>query len=223
MAGNVQLKLPDLTEFTPELLLHAYCSGVFPMSESADSDEIFWVDPEARGIIPLDGLHVSKSLRKRLLGGKYRFTINECFDRVIQSCANREETWINPSILEQYQEMHRIGFAHSVEVWAGDELAGGLYGVAIGGAFFGESMFSNSTDGSKLALVALIGRLNAGGFALLDTQFVNDHLITMGGEEIDRSDFRSRLAHALEVKADFYKLPLSATPQELLQLSTQTS
>jgi len=215
--------LSDTTELTPELLLRAYCSGVFPMAESADTDEVFWVDPEARGIIPLNGLHVSKSLRKRLLSGGYNFTADACFERVLDACADREETWINASIKTQYTELHRLGFAHSIEVWRDEDLIGGLYGVSISGAFFGESMFSAQTDGSKLALIALIARLNFGGFQLLDTQFINDHLITLGGVEIPRRKFRKMLKDALLVNADFDALSDDATVQELLQLSTQTS
>ena len=193
------------------------------MAESAHDKTVFWVDPQERGIIPLDGLHVSRSLRKRLLSGKYEFTLNKCFSQVLASCANRDETWINETITAQYEELHRIGFAHSVEVWLNRELVGGLYGVSIGGAFFGESMFSNATDGSKLALIALVARLNAGGFTLLDTQFLNDHLSTTGGIEITRKEFRAKLAVALEVDADLDALSSTATAQELLQLSTQTS
>ena len=193
------------------------------MAESAEDETVFWFDPQERGIIPLDGLHVSRSLRKRLLSGKYEFTLNKCFSKILASCANRDETWINESITTQYEELHRIGFAHSVEVWLNRELVGGLYGVSIGGAFFGESMFSNATDGSKLALIALVARLNAGGFALLDTQFLNDHLSTIGGIEITRKEFRAKLAVALEVDADLDALSSTATAQELLQLSTQTS
>ncbi len=215
--------MSDTTELTPELLLRAYCSGVFPMAESADTDEVFWVDPEARGIIPLNGLHVSKSLRKRLLSGGYNFTADACFERVLDACADREETWINASIKTQYTELHRLGFAHSIEVWRDEDLIGGLYGVSISGAFFGESMFSAQTDGSKLALIALIARLNFGGFQLLDTQFINDHLITLGGVEIPRRKFRKMLKDALLVNADFDALSDDATVQELLQLSTQTS
>ena len=193
------------------------------MAESADTDEVFWVDPEARGIIPLKGLHVSKSLRKRLLSGGYNFTADACFERVLDACADREETWINASIKTQYTELHRLGFAHSIEVWRNEDLIGGLYGVSISGAFFGESMFSAQTDGSKLALIALIARLNFGGFQLLDTQFINDHLITLGGVEIPRRKFRKMLKDALLVNADFDALSDDATAQELLQLSTQTS
>lgn len=210
-------------ELTPELLLRAYCSGVFPMAESAQDTSVFWVDPEQRGIIPLDGFHVSKSLRKRLLSGNYQFSVNTCFELVLDACANRDETWINPTIRTQYNELHRLGFAHSIEVWMDDELIGGLYGVCIAGAFFGESMFSHRTDGSKLALIALIARIKSGNFQLLDTQFINDHLLTMGGIEIPRSAFHEMLEEALHVDADFWKLPADVSPYELWQLSTQTS
>ncbi len=193
------------------------------MAETAEDTSVFWVDPEKRGIIPLDGFHVSKSLRKRLLSGKYEFTLNTCFSFVLDACANRDETWINPSIRARYNELHNLGFAHSIEVWKDGDLAGGLYGVSIGSVFFGESMFSTMTDGSKLALVALVARLKAGGFTLLDTQFLTDHLATMGGVEIERKDFKSKLATALEIEADLSRLPAETTPYELWQLSTQTS
>ncbi len=193
------------------------------MAETAEDTSVFWVDPERRGIIPLDGFHVSKSLRKRLLSGKYEFTVNTCFECVLDACANRDETWINPTIRAQYNELHRLGFAHSVEVWKDGELSGGLYGVSIGSVFFGESMFSTMTDGSKLALVALVARLKVGGFTLLDTQFSTAHLATMGGVEIAREDFRNRLVKALEIKADLWKLSAETSPYEIWQLSTQTS
>lgn len=193
------------------------------MAESAQDDDIFWVDPDLRGIIPLDGFHVSRSLRKRLNSGNYTFTANICFDQVVHECAARETTWINTKIRDLYGQLHRGGFAHSIEVWQGGNLAGGLYGVCIAGAFFGESMFSNGTDGSKLAMVALLARLNAGGFTLLDTQFLTDHLKTMGGIEISKKAYHEILAGALDQEADFWELSGQSSPQELWQLSTQTS
>lgn len=193
------------------------------MAESSTDENIFWLDPEQRGIIPLDGFHVSRSLKKRLLSGNYQFSANMCFDHVLQSCANRDETWINPEITTLYSELHKMGFAHSVEVWKDERLVGGLYGVCIAGAFFGESMFSTATDGSKLALISLVARLKAGGFSLLDTQFLTPHLATMGGGEVTQSEYKARLDAALNIEGDFWALPVSATPQELLQLSTQTS
>ena len=193
------------------------------MAETAQDTNVFWVDPELRGIIPLNGFHVSRSLRRRLLSGDYKFTVNTCFGVVLDACADREETWINQSIKTQYNELHRLGFAHSVEVWKGSDLVGGVYGVCIGGAFFGESMFSHATDGSKLALVALIARLYSGKFTLFDTQFLSDHLATIGGIEIPRNKFREMLADALEIDADFWNLSDNATPYKLWQLSTQIS
>jgi len=215
--------LSNADRITPDLLLRAYCSGVFPMSEGKDNPEIFWVDPEARGIIPLDGFHISRSLRKHLLTGNYRFTINLCFDRVLKACAARETTWINTEIRALYNALHHKGFAHSVEVWGNNGLIGGLYGVAIGSAFFGESMFSHAKDGSKLALVALLARLRFGGFTLLDTQFLTEHLASMGGIEIPREAYHESLEQALNGTGDFWRLPVDTTDQEFLQLSTQTS
>lgn len=211
------------SEITPEILLRAYSAGIFPMSESADADDLFWVDPDMRGIIPLDQFHVSKSLRKRLFTGRYQFTANQCFEEVMQSCAARENTWINDKILKLYGTLNEKGFAHSIEVWRGKTLVGGLYGVCLASAFFGESMFSAQTDGSKLALIGLLARLNAGGFKLLDTQFMTDHLISLGGVEIPRDEYHLRLANALQHPADFWKLDGVNAPQELWQLSTQTS
>ncbi len=193
------------------------------MAESANDDTIFWVDPELRGIIPLDGFHVSRSLRKRLNSGVYTFTANKCFNRIVVCCAQRETTWINAEIRTLYGQLHEFGYAHSIEVWKGTELIGGLYGVCIASAFFGESMFSTDTDGSKLAMLALVARLNAGGFTLLDTQFLTDHLATMGGIEISQSKYRDKLTEALDVRADFWKLSDQSDVRELWQLSTQTS
>ncbi len=203
--------------------MHAYCSGIFPMAESASDTEVFWVDPQDRGILPLDGFHVSRSLKKRLLSGRYRFSANVCFDRVVGACADRKETWINTRIRRLYSQLHILGYAHSIEVWSAEGLVGGLYGVAVGGAFFGESMFSHGTDGSKLALVALVARLRFGGYTLLDTQFVTEHLATLGGIEIPRDEYRKRLSDALDADADFWRLPAETGPQELWQLSTHTS
>jgi leucyl/phenylalanyl-tRNA---protein transferase len=213
----------DGFEITPTLLLRAYASGVFPMAESADAPETFWVDPRRRGILPLDGLHISRSLRRAFLRGGFAIRVNADFPAVLDACADREETWINPEIRRLYRALNRMGYAHSVEIWTGAGLAGGLYGVALGAAFFGESMFSWSRDASKLALIALVARLNAGGFRLLDTQFVTDHLARLGAIEISRADYRSRLGEAINRPADFFALPPDTPPQRLLQLSTQMS
>jgi leucyl/phenylalanyl-tRNA--protein transferase len=213
----------DGPEITPTLLLRAYASGVFPMAESGDSPETFWVDPRRRGILPLDGLHVPRSLRRRFLRGGFALRVNADFAGVLEACGDREETWINPEIERLYRALHRMGYAHSVEVWIDGRLAGGLYGVALGAAFFGESMFSRARDASKIALVALVARLNAGGFRLLDTQFVTGHLARLGAIEISRSAYRARLDEAINRPADFFALPPDTPPQRLLQLSTQTS
>lgn len=208
---------------TADLLLRAYASGVFPMAEDAGSDEIFWVDPRFRGILPLDGLQVSRRLARSFRSAEFEIRIDHAFDAVVAACADRPETWINPEISRLYGELHRRGQAHSVEIWSGGQLAGGLYGVALGAAFFGESMFSRMRDASKLALVALVARLTAGGFRLLDTQFVTDHLISLGAIEIPRATYRQRLAEALAEAADFHALAPEAGRQEMLQLITQTS
>ncbi len=208
---------------TARLLLQAYASGVFPMAESAGDREIFWVDPKRRGIIPLDGLNVSRSLRKAVLRQDHRVAVNTAFRATVAACADRSETWINDEILDLYCELNQLGFAHSVEIWADDELVGGLYGVCIGGAFFGESMFSAKRDASKIALVHLVARLREGGFGLLDTQFVTDHLKSLGAVEISRSKYHKLLNTALNLNANFWALPRGAEPYSVLQRTTQTS
>lgn len=215
-------------EITPELLLNAYASGIFPMADSRNDSELFWVDPEERGVLPLDGLHVSRSLKKAIRRSTLSVRLNSAFRDVMQACAksakNRENTWISNRIEELYTELNRLGFAHSVECWKDDELVGGLYGVCINGAFFGESMFHTVTNASKIALVYLVARLNAGGFTLLDTQFGTDHLRTLGVLEVPKSEYHKQLNAALHVRgAQFYKLPDDASVDTVLQLSTQTS
>ncbi len=175
-----------MEKLTPEVLLYAYASGVFPMAESSESDEIFWFNPEKRGVLPLDGLHISRSLRKVMKSRRYKVTANQCFSDVIAACADREETWINAEITELYTALNRLGRAHSIEVWECGALVGGLYGVSIGAAFFGESMFSHQSNASKIALVGLVARLNLGGYSLLDMQFLTPHLASLGGVEITR-------------------------------------
>ncbi|MEO0913878.1 MAG: leucyl/phenylalanyl-tRNA--protein transferase [Pseudomonadota bacterium] len=210
-------------EITPELLLHAYASGVFPMAENADGEEIFWIDPKSRGIIPLDGLHVSRSLRKRIRQGGFSVRWDAAFRQVVEACADRSETWINDEILDLYDELYRRGYAHSVEVYVDGALAGGLYGVSMGGAFFGESMFSIARDASKIALIYLVARLRQGGYTLLDTQFVTDHLLSLGAVEITREAYHRRLDAALRVPAQYWAMEASDDPQLVLQLSTQMS
>lgn len=213
----------DPLELTPSLLLRAYSVGVFPMADSATSDEVFWVDPKRRGILPLDQFHASKSLRKRARQGRFEIRVNSAFRATVEACADREETWINEEILDLYETLHRLGYAHSVECWVEGRMVGGLYGVSIGAGFFGESMFSTERDTSKLALMWLVARLNAGGFWLLDTQFVTDHLTSVGAIEINRADYQTQLRSAISTEADFWKLPLDAGYEAVLQLSTQTS
>ena len=208
---------------TPAVLLNAYAQGVFPMAQSADDPDIQWFDPPLRGILPLPGFHVPRSLAKRLRRRDYRVTIDQAFDAVLDGCANRSETWINDRIRQLYGALFRSGFCHSVEVWMGERLAGGLYGVSLGAAFFGESMFSAQTDGSKIALVHLMARLKAGGYQLVDTQFVTDHLERFGAIEIPRTHYKEALHHAVRADADFNRLGHDLPPQDVLQLSTQTS
>lgn len=187
---------------TPDLLLRAYAAGIFPMAEGASSEELFWFDPPVRAIIPLDErFHVPRRLRRTLRQRPYEVRINTAFRAVMDGCAARASTWINGQILELYTELHAQGHAHSVEAWRDGELVGGLYGVSLGGAFFGESMFSRTPDASKIALVHLVERLRAGGFILLDTQFQTAHLRQFGTYEIARAEYHARLGEALEVSA----------------------
>lgn len=213
----------DPLELTPSLLLRAYSVGVFPMADSATSEEVYWVDPKRRGVLPLDGFHASRSLRKRARQGRFEMRINSAFRDTVEACADREETWINSEILDLYETLYRLGYAHSVECWTEGRMVGGLYGVSIGAGFFGESMFSIERDASKLALMWLVARLNAGGYQLLDTQFVTDHLMSVGALEINRAEYHKQLKTAIGTEADFWKLPLDASYQDVLQLSTQTS
>jgi leucyl/phenylalanyl-tRNA--protein transferase len=189
----------------PDLLLRAYSVGVFPMADSRDATDIFWVEPKKRGVLPLDGFHLSHSLRKTLRSDRFAVTADRAFARVMQSCAeataDRPETWINGQIEQAYTILHRNGHAHSIEVWRcgdiGGELVGGLYGVSLGGAYFGESMFSRMADASKIALAHLVARLRFGGYKLLDCQFITDHLASLGAIEIGRADYRALLDAAL--------------------------
>jgi leucyl/phenylalanyl-tRNA--protein transferase len=209
---------------TPGLVLHAYGQGVFPMSESRDDPDVFWVDPERRGVIPLGGFHISHSLARTIRRGGFSISFDRAFAAVMQGCADRAETWISPTIHQVYGALHAAGHAHSVEVWSGDgQLIGGSYGVALGGAWFGESMFSRRADASKLALAWLVDRLRAGGFALFDTQFLTPHLASLGAVEIPRPDFRRRLHAALALPARFPQANPVPSGQALLQRSTQTS
>ncbi len=194
-------------DLTPDMLLRAYAIGVFPMAEDRDDPDLFWIDPRMRGVMPFDQFHVPKRLAKTVRQGRYTVTFDQEFEEVMEGCAEmtlrRPRTWIHDKILTLYTSLHRMDHAHSVEVWDKGELVGGLYGVSLGGAFFGESMFSRARDASKVGLVHLVARLLRGGFTLLDSQFVTRHLQNFGAIELPRADYRSVLAEALEVDADF--------------------
>ncbi|MBC7164795.1 MAG: leucyl/phenylalanyl-tRNA--protein transferase [Roseovarius sp.] len=207
----------------PELLLRAYAMGVFPMAEHRGDAEVFWVDPERRGVLPLDGFHISRSLARRMRRGGYRVTLDVDFTGVLDACADRPETWISAPIRAAYLALHERGNAHSLEVWQEGALAGGVYGVTLGRAFFGESMFSRRPDASKLALAHLVDHLRRCGFALFDTQFLTDHLASLGAVEISRATYHARLAEALSGEADIHALPLDRDPLQVVQRSTQTS
>ncbi|HJN61581.1 MAG TPA: leucyl/phenylalanyl-tRNA--protein transferase [Alphaproteobacteria bacterium] len=215
-----------MIELSPELILKAYACGVFPMAERQDDPSVFWVDPDFRGVIPLDEFHLPRRLARTVRSGKFQITADQAFDQVIRKCAERTkrraESWINGGIVEVYNELHRRGNAHSVECWNGEELAGGLYGVSIGAAFFGESMFSRARDASKVALVHLVERLRAGGYMLLDTQFVTAHLTGFGAVELPRETYLEQLTAALEHQASFYPFD-SEFSVNMAQSSTQTS
>ena len=216
---------------SPVLLLRAYACGIFPMAESRRHREVFWVDPEVRGIIPLDAFHVPRSLARTLRRGGFEIRSDSAFDHVIRGCAEpapgRRETWINHEILMAYVRLYRLGFAHCVECWQEGRLVGGIYGVALGSAFFGESMFSRVTDASKVALVHLVARLRLGGYTLFDVQFVTDHLRRFGAVEMPRAEYMERLTGALTGEAAFYSdlapSEVGAALAGVLQSSTQTS
>jgi leucyl/phenylalanyl-tRNA--protein transferase len=196
---------------TTELLLRAYRNGLFPMAETRDSERLYWLDPEARGVLPLEKFHLPRRLARTVLSGPYSVTADADFSGVIAACAmpapGREETWINPQIEKLFTALHREGHAHSVETWLDGALAGGLYGVALGGAFFGESMFSRARDASKVALVHLVARLRLGGFVLLDAQFVTSHLAQFGAVEYARGAYHERLEAAVNRPARFIAAP----------------
>lgn len=192
-------------KLTPHLLLNAYSQGIFPMAD--DDGTIYWYDPDPRAIIPLDSFHIPRSLARTVRQGGFEIRFDTAFWAVMQACAepgpSREKTWISQEILLAYTELHQLGFAHSVETWIDNRLVGGLYGVSLGGLFAGESMFSRVTDASKIALVYLVERLRQRGFALLDTQFMTEHLRRFGTVEISRTEYKTRLAHALTIWTQF--------------------
>ena len=208
-------------------LLAVYRRGVFPMAESRDDHDLFIIDPDERGVLPLDAFHIPKRLKRTVRQDPYQVTANQAFTRVIACCAEsaagRETTWINSSIINLYSRLHKEGHAHSIECWKDGYLVGGLYGVSIGGAFFGESMFSTATDASKVALVHLVARLLAGGYRLLDAHFDNSDLEQFGLETIPRAEFQVRLNRALQMNAEFDHASTPYSGAEVLQLITQTS
>ncbi|MGP1274905.1 MAG: leucyl/phenylalanyl-tRNA--protein transferase [Caulobacterales bacterium] len=213
--------------FGAKELLECYARGVFPMAEDRDDPRVFLLDPDERGVIALDRFHIPKSLAKTVRKDRFHVTVNRCFSVVVDQCAaparGRENTWINDPIRHLYGELHEQGHAHSLECWQDGELAGGLYGVSLGGAFFGESMFSRRTDASKVALVHLVARLVAGDFVLLDTQFITDHLQRFGAETISRKAYHRQLRIALNAQGDFFAMPEGLSGAQALQSITQTS
>jgi leucyl/phenylalanyl-tRNA--protein transferase len=207
---------------TPDTLMQAYAAGIFPMAEHRDDPEVFWVEPWQRGVLPLDRFHASRSLRRAMRQTAFTVRINTAFAAVVDGCADRPDTWINATIRDLYLALHARGEAHALEIWEDEALVGGIYGVVLGAAFFGESMFSRRTNASKIALACLVDRLRSGGFTLFDTQFLTAHLASMGAEEIPRAEYKLRLKAALALRADFLQPPLRS-PQEVVQRITQMS
>jgi leucyl/phenylalanyl-tRNA---protein transferase len=215
---------PDdiVIEITPQVLLKAYTCGIFPMAESADDPALFWIEPQQRGVLPLETVHVPKRLARTVRQGTFEVRIDTDFEGVISGCAasrpGRRSTWINPKIRALYRDLFEMGYCHTVETWKDGQLVGGLYGVALAGAYFGESMFSTERDASKVALTYLCARLMYGGFSLLDTQFVTEHLRQFGTIEIERAEFHVRLEKALELRGDFLALPNNAPGDQILAI-----
>ncbi len=216
-----------MSTITPQILLKAYAAGIFPMAESADDPALYWIDPDERGVIPLNEFHLPRRLRRTILSKVFEVRTDSAFRQVMEACSEerpeRPSTWINSRIKSLYNQLFKMGFCHSVECWRDGNLVGGLYGVSIAGAFFGESMFSRERDASKVALVYLVARLKAGGYTLLDTQFVTDHLLRFGAREVDRPEYHQLLEAALGVEGDFDALPSDADVEGVLQLVNQTS
>jgi leucyl/phenylalanyl-tRNA--protein transferase len=207
-ARSVPVRSPVIT---PEIILRAYAAGIFPMAESADDPSLFWVEPEIRGVIPLDGFHVPSRLARTVRANPFEIRVDSAFDEVIAACAepkpDRPETWINIRIRELFEALSRLGHAHSVECWHDGRLVGGLYGLSLGGAFFGESMFHRASDAAKVALVHLVARLRLGGYRLLDAQFQTPHLAQFGTREVSREDYRALLDGATASRADWWAWP----------------
>jgi leucyl/phenylalanyl-tRNA--protein transferase len=207
---------------TPDLLMQGYATGIFPMAEHRDDPEIFWVDPLRRGVLPLHGFHLSRSLRRAMRRTSFEISVDRDFAGVVKGCADRADTWINSEIRDLYIALHAREQAHSLEVWDDGVLVGGVYGVTLGAAFFGESMFSRRTNASKIALACLVDRLIDGGFILFDTQFLTEHLASLGAIEISRADYHKALQKACARPASFTNPPVR-TPQEVVQRMTQMS
>jgi leucyl/phenylalanyl-tRNA--protein transferase len=211
-----------LLEITPQVLLRAYACGIFPMAEAADDPQLYWIEPQERGVLPLDDIRIPKKLARTIRRTPFEIRVDTDFDGVIEGCAasrpGRRSTWINTQIRALYRELFAQGHCHTVEAWQNGRLVGGLYGVALGGAFFGESMFSYATDASKVCLIYLCARLIRGNFSLLDTQFVTDHLRQFGACEVDKTQFHAMLDAAIERVADFRWLPTDASPEDILGL-----
>jgi len=209
-------------DITPQVLLKAYSCGIFPMAENADDPALYWIEPQQRGVLPLSGIHLSSRMAQTVRNTKLQIKIDTDFVGVIDGCAaprpGRRTTWINGRIRELYTDLFKLGHCHTVEAWNGDELVGGLYGVALHGAFFGESMFSTVRDASKIALLHLSARLIQGDFLLLDTQFVTDHLRQFGAREVDRGEFQALLEVALQRDADFLALPRDVPPEQVVAI-----
>ncbi len=214
-------------EITPQVLLKAYAVGIFPMAESADDPGLYWIEPESREIMPLERFHLPRRLARTVASDRFEIRIDHDFEAVIDGCAgetpSRPKTWINRRIRRLYGELFEIGACHTIEAWREDKLVGGLYGVSLGAAFFGESMFSRERDASKVALVHLVARLKTGGYTLLDTQFTTRHLRQFGAIDIDRRHYQRLLDDAIAREADFYRLAGGGTLEVILQLVSQTS
>lgn len=212
-----------MSTITPQILLKAYSAGIFPMAESAEDNALYWVEPEERGIFPLEGLYIARSLRKRVRQRRFDIRIDTAFNDVIAACAekmpDRRTTWINQRIKSLYSQLFRMGCCHSVECWRQEQLVGGLYGVRIGAAFFGESMFSREPDASKVALVHLMARLKVGGFRLLDAQFTTPHLESLGALTVSRADYHALLERAIDADGEFFKFRDDRDPEAVLRLA----
>ncbi len=214
-------------EITPQVLLKAYSCGIFPMAESADDPALYWIEPQSRGVLPLDKVHIPRRLARTIRSGQFQVRVNTDFNGIIDGCAasrpGRRSTWINARIRNLYGALYRQGHCHTIEVWQDGRLVGGLYGVVLGRAFFGESMFSIERDASKVGLVYLVARLVRGGFTLLDTQFVTDHLRQFGTVDLDKTAFHKALEGAVSGRADYLLLPEDTSPEEIIAIVRRAS